>query len=161
MSEDEQVAGRVDTSNEIGHVIRRSCYLLDQEKFSEWLDLFRPGGTYEVAAVSPEIQKSMCWMRGTREELQELFAALPNHVREDATRAHMVMEIDVDVADASASCLSRFVVFKTNQRGETTVYAVGHYEDELLRVSGAWKFARRKVMLDTRMFDIFPHMIPL
>jgi 3-phenylpropionate/cinnamic acid dioxygenase small subunit len=149
------------SQDEIHRLIRRSCWLLDKESFSEWLDLFESKATYEIVAFSPEIQKAMSWMRGTREELRTLIEALPNHVREDAKRAHFLMEIDTTIAKASASSMSRFVVFKTNSSGETSVYAVGHYEDDLSRASGTWKVTRRRVVLDTRMFDVFPHMIPL
>lgn len=147
--------------DEISGLIRRGCWLLDGEKFSDWAGMFAVDGEYEVIAHSPELKKDMCWWRSSKEQLEHIFKEIPNHIREDAKRAHMVMEINLTVNEGSATSLSRFTVFKTNQRGETGVYAVGHYEDQLTKVEGAWKFKKRSVVLDTRMFDVFPHMIPL
>jgi len=159
---DSAVIAKVHSAREeIQALIRRTCWLLDKEDFAAWLETFEDTGTYEVVAYSPEIKREMCWLRGTRNEMQTLFKERPNHVREDARRAHMIMEIDLTVDAGAASAMSRFTIFKTNQRGETQVYAVGVYEDRLSDASGAWKFSKRRVVLDTRMFDVFPHMTPL
>lgn len=146
----------------IEDVIRKGCWYLDKEMYGEWLDLFAETGRYEVVAYSPEIRKEMTWMRQDRAQLANLLhKELPNHIREDATRAHMVMAISIESTGDSPLALSRFAIFKTNARGETGVYATGFYEDTFVNENSVWKIAKRKVLLDTRMFDVFPHIIPV
>jgi methanesulfonate monooxygenase small subunit len=145
----------------IRELIRTASRLQDSESFEEWAALFSEGGVYEVHAFSPEINRQMTWMRASRSQLEQLFKEMDNHVCEHAKRAHLVMEIHLDVTGERAAALSRFAVFKTNQRGETQIFAVGQYQDELTCESGQWRFEKRQVLLDTRMFDVFPHMTPL
>jgi len=155
-------AGEGAAREEIRELIRRACWQLDQGDFAAWLSNFDDEGRYEIVAYSPEIRREMRWLNTSREGLKQLLKEMPNHVTEDARRAHMVMEIGIEMKEGGeASALSRFVVFKTNQRGETAVYAVGRYEDLLSGGVGSWRFRARRVLLETRMFDVFPHIIPL
>ena len=142
-------------------MIKTACWHLDTGEFDKWIGLFAADGVYEIEVYSPEIQKSMRWQRLTRMEMATLLSEMPNHLTEDARRAHMVMTVQAHVDRDAASSISRFVVFKTNARGESGAYAIGTYVDDLVRQAGVWLISRRKVVLETRMFDVFPHIIPL
>ncbi|MGD9944804.1 MAG: nuclear transport factor 2 family protein [Burkholderiaceae bacterium] len=138
-----------------------ACWQLDARRFDDWLEGFTADARYEIVAHSPEIDREMRWMSASRAQLAQTFKELRNHVTEDARRAHVAMPIHVEVDGEQARALTRFSVFKTDQQGITSVYAVGHYEDRLRREEAAWRFEHRRVVLDTRMFDVFPHLVPL
>lgn len=147
----------------INSLIQKSAAYLDSEKFVDWLGMFERSGVYEVHTYSPEIKKNMVWMSYSRDQMETLLLKeLPNHLREDAKRAHIVSVQDVQRGDEGISALSRFMVCKTSSKGETSLYATGTYTDLIDRAAeGGYLIARRKVALDTRMFDVFPHIIPL
>jgi anthranilate 1,2-dioxygenase small subunit len=51
--------------------------------------------------------------------------------------------------DVSAS----FLVVRTMQEGEMILFAAGRYIDRVVRGDGGWKFARKDVVLDSRLID--------
>jgi hypothetical protein len=42
--------------------------------------------------------------------------------------------------------------------GETSLFAVGRYLDELVRVGSGWRFSVHRVQLETRVLDAFTHL---
>ena len=62
---------------------------------------------------------------------------------------HLITNIEVEAGDTDAelTVYSNFLVYRT--RGETEQdFFVGQREDILRSVAGAWKIARRKIVLD-------------
>ena len=46
-----------------------------------------------------------------------------------------------------------FLVVWTMQEGDMTLFAAGRYLHQVMREAGAWKFARKTVVLDNRQID--------
>jgi 3-phenylpropionate/cinnamic acid dioxygenase small subunit len=53
---------------------------------------------------------------------------------------------------------SHFSLFRTMPDGQSSLYMVGRYEDQIVNRSGAWRYASHKVIVDTRMLDAFTHI---
>ena len=49
--------------------------------------------------------------------------------------------------------MANFLVVRTMQEGDVTLFAAGHYLDQVSRQDGTWKFARKTVILDSRQID--------
>ena len=132
----------------------RSVRLLNAGRFAEFIDLFAPGGRYVLEADSAEIGKTMIWLDLSRDELNALLEESPQHVHDLAARKHMVAVEEFDFAEDrdTASTLSSFSVFRTDIDGRTDVYAVGSYEDSLVRIDDDWRIAHRRARVQTRMF---------
>ena len=143
---------RAEEREAIRDLIARSGRLLDIEAFGEYVDLFASDGLYEMKAYSPEIGRDMTWLSADRDELADLLQELAEHVRDPSARAHIVSVDQIDLDGENASAASTFVVFRTDPRGETTLYAVGRYDDALVRQDGAWRLRRRTVTPQTRLF---------
>jgi 3-phenylpropionate/cinnamic acid dioxygenase small subunit len=124
------------------------------------VDLFAGYGTYVIEAISSEIGQQMRWMELDRSELAALFKEYPQHVRDPAIRTHLVTVDEIDATGDPATAVSSFAVFRTDPHGQSTLYAVGSYEDELVMAEGTWKLRRRKVRLDTRQLAT-PTPLPL
>jgi 3-phenylpropionate/cinnamic acid dioxygenase small subunit len=145
---------------EIRSVIAKSGRLLDRGGFTAYLELYTADGRYSMEAKNEEIGRDTVWMRLTRTELASLLKELPQHVRDKAHRTHMVTTDEIALSGASAKAVSTFAVFRTTLVGETAVYALGSYEDELVAENGAWKIKSRVARVETRSLTT-PTPLPL
>jgi 3-phenylpropionate/cinnamic acid dioxygenase small subunit len=139
-------------------VVQRTAVLLDDEKFVDWVSLFAADGTYEISAYSTEIRRWMTWQLSDRPALEKMLGEVHEHVRDPARRRHVVgyplINIEGDIAAATAS----FSLFRTTPEGQSSLYMVGVYEDRLVMQSGVWRYRSHKVVVDTRMLDMFTHI---
>lgn len=149
-----------EANERIRALIGRSGRLLDSGRYDEFVDLFAADGSYSLEATSAEIGKAMTWLALDRAGLQELFREYPEHIRDSASRMHLVAPDHVEANGGTANAVSAFAVFRTDLNGESTLYAIGSYEDELVLEGNKWKFRRRRVRLDTRRF-VTPTPLPL
>ncbi len=139
-------------------LIQETAVLLDREDLDGWLGLFAADSEYELTAYSPEIKASMSWWKSAREELKQILDEVPQHVRDDGLRLHLVTPVSVSVAGETASARSHFAIIRTDRDGRSSVYAAGRYEDELVREDERWRYAIHRCVLDTRMLDTGTHL---
>lgn len=142
----------------IREVLQQAGSLLDSEAFPDWIDLFVPDALYEVRAYSAEIGIEMEWMKLNKEELQALLEQVSEHVRDLSQRLHLVSPVTVEVQDIEAGAVSSFAIFRTTPDGATQCYAVGQYEDTLVKREGMWRFRQRTVKLHTRVLEAATHV---
>lgn len=142
----------------IQELVTQLAKLLDEENFDEWLKLFDAGGIYELSAYSPEIRKWMTWWKSDRAELSARLKQLKEHVRDPATRRHVVGGTVVELDGDRARAVSSFAVYRTEQDGQSKLYMVGRYEDVLIRKAGAWFYTLHKAIADTRTMEIGTHI---
>ncbi len=143
---------------EIRALIQETAERLDRENFDGWLELFAAKSEYELTAYSSEIKASMSWWKSTREELGKILDEIPQHIRDAGRRIHLVVPVLVSVAGATASARSQFAILRTDRGGHSGVYAVGRYEDELIKESDRWRYAVHRAVLDTRMLETGTHL---
>jgi len=116
----------------------RQC--LDEKDFSGYARLFAESGEFVAAAGTATgraaIQELVDGMRGN------LLTAVAGD------DLHIVVNPDIHVADDHATARSTWIYLTRGDDGEPTVAKVGHYEDELIREDGEWRFARRFAPID-------------
>ena len=139
-------------------LIQETAACLDSEDLDGWLDLFAARSEYELTAYGPEIKASMSWWKSSREELGKILEEVPQHVRDLGKRLHFVTPISISVVGVTASARSHFAVLRTDRDGRSSVYAVGRYDDELVKEDGRWRYAVHRAVLDTRMLDTGTHL---
>jgi 3-phenylpropionate/cinnamic acid dioxygenase small subunit len=142
----------------IQDVVNRAAVLLDEEKLSAWLELFDEGSTYELCAYSSEIHKWMTWWKSDRETLAKQLKDVGQHVRDPATRRRVIGMPLVEIAGSEARALSSFSIYRTLPDGQSSLYMVGRYEDELVKKSGGWLYKVHRVVADTRLLESFTHI---
>jgi methanesulfonate monooxygenase small subunit len=137
-------------------LIYRSCLLLDGEDFDGYLAICASEFKYKITAFSPEIRRPMTWMEQTREEMVDLFAMLPKHVRMpgEFTRHATVYTLNRDQSNGHATVITSFIVLYTDPEGVSRIFATGQYHDTVDIRGAAPVLAAREVRLKTR--DLSP-----
>lgn len=142
----------------IRDLLQQAGRWLDTEAFSAWIDLFVQDAIYEVRAYSTELDVEMEWMKLNKEELKTLLEQVSEHVRDLAQRLHLISSVTINIQDQEATSVSSFAIFRTTQEGVTQCYAVGQYEDTLVKQERTWRFRQRTVRLHTRVLEVATHL---
>lgn len=147
-------------------LIYRSCLLLDEERFLDFLSLCDTDFRYYIKAFSIEIRRDMTWLEKDYEEFKTLIEMLPRHNTDHGklTRHATVYTLEEDGRDmlravTSLACFKTMVdgINSHLDSGETQLFLVGKYHDRI-RVSGATpKLVERVVRLETLRLDKGSH----
>jgi 3-phenylpropionate/cinnamic acid dioxygenase small subunit len=142
----------------IRDLVQRTAMLLDQEELDAWVALFDAEGTYELSAYSTEIRRWMTWQLSDRDALAAMLQGVEEHVRDPARRRHVVGMPVVELDGERAHVTSHFSLFRTTPEGQSSLYMVGGYDDHVVKRADGWRYLAHKVIVDTRMLDIFTHI---
>jgi anthranilate 1,2-dioxygenase small subunit len=133
-------------------------HCLDSDELERWPDFFTEDCFYRVtSAENYEAGMPLGLIHATsRNMLKDRVSALREaNIYEPQCYRHLVSSIKVlaergDTLDLVAN----FLVVRTTQEGDMTLFAAGRYLDQVrLITDGAWKFARKDVVLDSRQID--------
>lgn len=147
--------------------IYRSCLLLDDEKWSEWLDLCDDGFQYSIKAWSPEINYDMTYFSANHSHLVTMTEQLPKHNTDHSPlkRHSTVYTVDVDEDGKTATAVTSLIVYQNMldgenshlDSGENRLFLIGKYLDKLKIENGRATFLEREVRIDTRRLDKGSH----
>jgi len=166
---------RAEILREVEQFLYREARLLDERRFHEWLELFTDDVRYWMPGRSnryPKISKAivildpdryneetlsredeLAIMDETKETLGRRIARLDTGMAwaEDlpSRTRHMLSNIEVEPGDTATEIkvYANFMVYRNRSETEQDFY-VGARQDVLRQVDGAWKIARRKIILD-------------
>lgn len=160
---------------EIEQFLYREARLLDERRLHEWVELFTEDVRYwmpmrsnrypaeskaiglldqgQERAIERAPQAELALLDETKASLQARIARLDTGMAwaEDppSRTRHLISNIEVEEGDTASELkvYSNYLVYRT--RGETEQdFYIGRREDVLRRIDGAWKIARRKIILD-------------
>src|SRR5262245_27951271 len=153
---------------DVEQFLYREARLLDERRFHEWLELFTDDVHYWMVGRGnryPTSSKAIVTTSGlTRDDglaiLDETKPTLSGRVARLETgmawaedppprTRHIIPNVEVAPAEAPSevAVYSNFMVYRNRSETEQDFY-VGARQDVLRRVDGAWKIARRKLILD-------------
>jgi 3-phenylpropionate/cinnamic acid dioxygenase small subunit len=67
---------------------------------------------------------------------------------------HLVSSIKIgEELGETLDLVANFIVVRTMQEGDMTLFGAGRYVDQVRYEDGIWKFARKTVVLDSRQID--------
>ncbi len=154
-------------SEAVKDTIYRSCLLLDDENWDDWLALCDDDFHYTIKAYSPEIAYDMTYFRGDRSELKNMCGMLEKHNTDHSplTRHSTVYAVDVAEDGKSATAITSLVVYQNMldgvnahiDAGENHLFLIGKYYDSFKIENGSAKLIDREVRLDTRRLDKGSH----
>lgn len=155
------------TIEAVKDAIYRSCLFLDEEKWTEWLELCDDGFKYSIKAWSPEINYDMTYFSADRGHLSTMTEQLPKHNTDHSplTRHSTVYMVDVDKGGKTAKAVTSLVVYQNMldgvnshlDSGENHLFLIGKYMDKLKIENGQARFLEREVRLETRRLDKGSH----
>jgi methanesulfonate monooxygenase small subunit len=100
----------------------------------------------------------MTWLAYDRAGMETLIRQLPRHNSDQSVLTRHVTVYTVEPLENGARVVSALAVYRTDlDGGETRVFAVGRYYDELVRVGNEWRLRAREVRLETRSLGIGTH----
>ena len=126
---------------------------IDQDRLEQWLDLFVEDATYQVVPrenVEQGLPASLI-LCTNKNMLRDRVVSLREaneynlHYGRHLVSAPRIEEIGDDRARLRAT----YSAFQTDLEGNSKLFAVGQYDDEIRFVSGQPYFARKYVILDT------------
>jgi 3-phenylpropionate/cinnamic acid dioxygenase small subunit len=159
---------------DVEQFLYREARLLDARRFHEWLELFTddvrywmvgrtsryPRSSKAITVLGPDrrtetdldIEDELAILDENKVTLSGRIARLETGMAwaEDppSRTRHLITNIEVEPGDASElTVYSNFLVYRTRAETEQDFY-IGARQDVLRRVDGAWKIARRKLVLD-------------
>lgn len=126
---------RLEDRDAINTLFMRYRHCLDEKDFSGYAALFAHDGEFVAAGGTAsgreQIERLVDGMRGTL-----LTAVAGDDV-------HIVVNPDIEIDGDRATARSTWIYVIRDDEGCPTLCKVGHYEDDLVREDGEWRFARR------------------
>lgn len=132
-------------------------HCLDADELESWPGFFTEDCFYRVtSAENYEAGLPLGLIYATsRNMLTDRVSALRQaNIYEPQRYRHLVSSIKI-VGDAAGrlDLVANFLVVRTMQDGDMTLFAAGRYVDRLKRDGESWKFAAKIVVLDSRQID--------
>ena len=116
----------------VREAIYRSCLLLDDQKWGEWLEQCEDDFQYAIRAYSPEISYDMTYYAGSRDDLATMTDMLPKHNSEHSPFSRHATVYHVEVAEdgKTATAVSSLVIYKNMLDGVNAHLDSGELELE-------------------------------
>lgn len=149
-------------------LVHKSCDAMNQETWNDYLQLcdtqnFR----YRVVNYSPEIRREQYWADRDYKAMKSSFDLLPKHNSDHSklTRHAVVQSVQYNPETREAQVRSNLTIYRTQEDGtmsyleggQTSLYAVGTYLDQIRITQDQPVLVERTVRLDTRQLDVGSH----
>jgi len=132
-------------------------HCLDNDELERWPDFFTEDCFYRItSAENFEAGMPLGLIHATsRNMLKDRVSALREaNIYEPQRYRHLVSSVKiVGERGESLDLITNFLVVRTMQEGDMTLFAAGRYLDEVKRDNGSWKFTRKNVVLDSHQID--------
>ena len=132
-------------------------HCLDADELEHWPDFFTEDCFYRVtSAENYEAGMPLGLIHATsRNMLKDRVSALREaNIYEPHRYRHLVSSIKIlEDRNQTLDLAANFLVVRTMQDGDMTLFGAGRYIDQVRLTNGAWKFAHRTVVLDSRQID--------
>ena len=161
------VGNSVELRLTIRETILRATLALDDQRWDDWLGLCDESFQYSINSYSPEISRDMTYMHKTRAEMKSMVDLLAKHNTDHSplTRHTSVYTVDLAADGRTAKAVSSVIVYQNLldgehshfTAGESRLFMVGRYIDELKIEGATARFTKREVRLQNRRFDKGSH----
>jgi anthranilate 1,2-dioxygenase small subunit len=132
-------------------------HCLDDDELEHWPDFFTEDCFYRVtSAENYEAGMPLGLIHATsRNMLKDRVSALREaNIYEPQRYRHLVSSIKiVEELAETLDVMANFLVVRTMQEGDMTLFGAGRYVDQVKLTDSVWKFARKDVVLDSRQID--------
>jgi anthranilate 1,2-dioxygenase small subunit len=132
-------------------------HCLDADELERWPDFFTEDCFYRITSAenyAAGLPLGLIYAT-SRNMLKDRVSALREaNIYEPQRYRHLVSSIKIAGEVAGViDVIANFLVVRTMQDGEMTIFGAGCYVDQVRRGGDRWKFARKQVILDSRQID--------
>jgi len=142
---------------ELEELYTEYAHALDSDALEAWPEFFTAECHYRITSAENYAAGMPLGIiyANSRDMLRDRVSALRDaNIYEPQAYRHLIANLRIEKDEAEAVELSaNFVVVRTMQDGAMILFAAGRYADRVVRDGGAWKFARKIVVLDSRVID--------
>jgi len=158
------------TRAEAEDLLFREALLIDTQRFAEWLELFTPDVEFWMPAwrdettttEDPDRELSLIYYKGRRnleDRVMRLTSGLSTASSPLPRVVHQVTNVMVlDADEASATVSAAFTCHRFDVRMNRTDCFFGRYGYALVPQDGAWRIARKKIVL---LNDTIPTVVDI
>lgn len=130
---------------------------LDSDALERWPDFFVEDCHYRITSAEnfeANLPLGLIYA-SSKNMLRDRVSALREaNIYEPQRYRHVISGIRVEREDHGAlDVTASFLVVRTMQDGDMTVFAVGRYVDRVVRDNTVWKYRRKIAVLDSRRID--------
>jgi anthranilate 1,2-dioxygenase small subunit len=135
----------------------RYVHVLDEDRLEDWPGLFTADAHYKITTrenhqANLPLALYSCTGQGMLQDRVTGYRRI--NVYEPQCYRHQISALEITADPAGGwRCRSNFLVVRTLQRGDMSVFATGSYRDRVVEQDGALKFAERLVITDSRQTD--------
>ncbi|MDR0779877.1 MAG: aromatic-ring-hydroxylating dioxygenase subunit beta [Pseudomonadales bacterium] len=135
----------------------RYVHILDEDRLEQWPALFTADGCYTITTRENHQAKLplalySCTGQGMLQDRVTGYRRI--NVYEPQCYRHQISALEVEADPAGGwRCRSNFLVVRTLQRGDMSVFATGSYRDRIVEQDGELRFVERLVITDSRQTD--------
>jgi anthranilate 1,2-dioxygenase small subunit len=136
------------------------AHCLDADELERWPDFFTEDCFYRItSAENYEAGLPLGLIYATsRNMLKDRVSALREaNIYEPQRYRHLVSSIkivgNVPEGPEALDLVANFLVVRTMQDGDMTIFGAGRYVDRVKREASNWKFASKTLILDSRQID--------
>ena len=131
---------------EIGDVLVQYAVYMDAGEFDSLAGIFAEDATYDIVPDPGIVPVPARGRAAIRQILSDRYA----EVSKTAQRRHLISTVVIDELEADHARTRCFLTVLTapKEGGAVELRGTGVYYDELARVGGGWRIARRRLVLD-------------
>ena len=125
---------------------------IDSDRLEEWLELFTDDATYQVLPRENAEQNlpASLILCTSRKMLRDRIVSLRNaNEYNPHYDRHFVSNVRVRPDGDGWHLSANYVVYQTSHEGQSRLFSVGGYQDQVVRDGGQLRFRRKLVIVDT------------
>jgi anthranilate 1,2-dioxygenase small subunit len=133
------------------------AHCLDNDELEAWPDFFTDDCRYRITAAEnfdAGLPLGIVYATSKAMLVDRVMALRKANIYEPQRYRHLIGAIKLGTEEAGElPVVANLIVVRIMQDGAMTLFAAGRYVDRLTQQDGAWKFARKEVVLDSRQID--------
>ena len=151
------------TTAEIGRRIELDAlyadyaHCLDNDELEAWPDFFTEDCRYRITSAEnfdAGLPLGVVYATSKAMLVDRVMALRKANIYEPQRYRHIIGAIKVGTDEAGLlPVVANLIVVRIMQDGAMILFAAGRYVDRLTQRGGAWKFAQKDVVLDSRQID--------
>lgn len=136
---------------DVARLLATEAMLLDQRRFTEWLELWAPDGCYWIP-VDPDLAEGLDAVNHVLDDLARLRARVDRllgpgaHTEEPPARSTRVLGATITIASDELTHVMTPFVLTAHRQGRTTLMS-GHYDHHLRTTADGHRIVTKRVNL--------------